>query len=63
MIPVLYIEDVSIAEVDALIEKGVVFDLSSKITLSSPGHSIPKRDSFWGKEDKQATDLRNTYEW
>ncbi len=63
MIQVLYIEEVSIEEVDALIEKGIVFDLSSKATLLPSGHRVPKRDAFWGKEDKQATNLRDTNEW
>ena len=47
MIPVYNIEDLTIEMVDDLIEKGVVFDVTSKASVLSTSNSVEVRDTFW----------------
>lgn len=57
MIPVYYIEDLTVEEVDSLVERGVVFDIASrntdKTTLLSRDVNTKDRDAFWYGGDKQ----------
>lgn len=58
MIPIYYIEDLSIADVEDMIEKGVVFDVTSKATVLSADTSDYERESFWGPRNKPQEYLR-----
>ena len=60
MIPIYDIEDLSIERIDELIEKGVVFDVSSKTSVLSKGPSYNARDAFWSDRDKRAEDIQQT---
>ena len=53
MIPILYIEDLTIDDIDDLIERGVVFDVTSKTTVLSKNRSDDERNSFWSNGDKR----------
>ena len=59
MIKVYYIEDLSVEDVDALIEKGEVFDVVSKTSILQ-SRSAGDRDSFWGDGDRQSNSLRHS---
>ena len=48
MIPLYAIEDLCTDDVDALIEKGVVFDVGSKTSILPEADSDFERESFWG---------------
>ena len=52
MIPIFYIEDLTIDEIDDLVERGVVFDVTYKATLLSENRSNLSRDAFWSDGDK-----------
>ena len=45
MIPVYCIEDLTVNEIDALIEKGVIFDVTSKITVLPTSNGISRKNS------------------
>lgn len=47
MIPTFFIEDLTIDKVDDLVEKGVVFDVTSKTAVLSKNRSNRARDEFW----------------
>lgn len=51
MIPILCIEDLTIDMIDELIERGVVFDVTSKTTVLSENTSNSERDAFWSSGD------------
>ena len=57
MIPTLYIEDLTIDEIDDLIERGVVFDVTSKTAVLSKDRSNDERNSFWSNGDKFTGDI------
>ena len=59
MIKVYYIEDLCIADVDELIEKGEVFDVSSKASLLSH-NGDDERDAFWGPRGRLSESVRQT---
>lgn len=58
MIPVFNIEDLCPADVDALIERGVVFDVGSKTSLLPQTSSDFERESFWGPRTQLSQDIR-----
>ena len=58
MIPTYFIEDLTIPEVDKLIEKGVVFNVTSKAAILPKNNSVPNRDAFWGMRNFNSGDLR-----
>jgi len=60
MIPTYFIEDLTIPEVDKLIEKGVVFNVTSKASVLPKSNRVPNRDAFWGTRDYDSGDLRKT---
>lgn len=60
MIPVYVIEDMTIEMMDALIEKGRVFDVTSKASILSKSTSDGDRDDFWRSGDKYSSDIRQT---
>lgn len=55
-----YIEDLTIEELDRLVEKGKIFDVTSKTSVLSKSESYGDRDAFWRDGDKRAEDLRST---
>lgn len=59
MIKVYYIEDLSIEEVDAMIEKGEVFDVVSKAALLQ-SDGTGERDAFWGAGNRLPDSVRET---
>lgn len=59
MIKVYYIEDLCIEDVDAMIEKGEVFDVSSKATLLQ-NNGDSERDSFWRPRVGLSKSIRQT---
>ena len=60
MIPVYNIEDLTIAKVDELIERGVVFDVTSKASVLSKNRGNNERDAFWSGGNKCAEDIQST---
>ena len=46
-IPIYYVEDLTLADIDKLIERGVCFDITSKTTLLPKDSSTLQRDHFW----------------
>ena len=58
MIPIYNIEDLTIELVDSLVERGVVFDVTSKTSVLSKGRSSDARDAFWGSRDNDFEDIR-----
>lgn len=62
MIPILNIEDLTVEDVNKLIERGVVFDITSrqsnKPSLLRRDVNNKERDTFWGNGDKSTTYLR-----
>lgn len=60
MIPVYYVEDLTIEKVDKLIERGVVFDIASKATVLPKSNSYPECDAFWLGRDKRTGDIRDS---
>lgn len=63
MIPILFIEDLSIEDIDRLIEKGDVFDITSKNAVLPKGSSLSRRDSFWSKDIEQPNVVREANRW
>lgn len=57
MIKTYYIEDLTLDDVDALVERGVCFDVTSKVALLSERDDIGNRDTFWYDGDKQPQSL------
>lgn len=57
MIKTYYIEDLTLDDVDALVERGVCFDVTSKVALLSERNDIGNRDTFWYDGDKQTQSL------
>lgn len=51
-LPVYYLEDLTLADIDKLIERGVCFDITSKTTLLPKDSSSVQRDHFWSDRDK-----------
>ena len=62
MIPIYYIEDLTIEEVDRLIERGVCFDITSKNTVLSKRTGNVNRDDFWCSGNKLSGNLRDSSE-
>ena len=62
MIPILNIEDLTLDEADALIEKGVVFDVTSRSTSETPllskYSSGSERNQYWSAGDKYSGDIQ-----
>lgn len=52
MIPIFYVEDLTVEDVDALIERGVCFDITSKNTLLSKRPSYINGDDIRSSRDK-----------
>ena len=46
-IPIYYVEDLTLADIDKLIERGVCFDITSKTTLLPKDSSTLQGDHFW----------------
>lgn len=57
MIKTYYIEDLTLDDVDVLVERGVCFDVTSKVALLSERDDIGNRDTFWYDGDKQTQSL------
>ena len=47
LIPVYFIEDLSVADMDRLIERGEIFDVRSKASVLSRRDTTSKEYSFW----------------
>ena len=61
MLKVYYIEDLTLSDIDDLIERGVCFDVTSKNTVLSEGDCLPVGDNFWGDGDNVPGDIQQTY--
>lgn len=59
MIEVFNVEDLTIDDVDDLIEKGVVFNVRSKATVLPESRCKGDRDSFWGIGDIDTESIRH----
>ena len=57
MIKTYYIEDLTLDDVDALVERGVCFNVTSKAALLSERDSAGNRDAFWYPGDKSTDNL------
>lgn len=60
MIPIYNIEDLTIDKIDTLIERGVVFDITSKTAVLPKIGSDNERDSFGSNRDKYARGIQQT---
>ncbi len=62
MIKVYCIEDLTIEMLDTMVERGEVFNVTSKSTLLSKSSNNGERDAFWRDGDKHTEPVRNTGE-
>lgn len=60
MIPIYYIEDLTIEKIDELVERGVVFDIASKTSVLSKNRRNNENDEIWSSRDKRAFNLQQT---
>ena len=58
MIKTYYIEDLTVDEVDELVERGVCFDVTSKNALLSERKCSINRDAFWSSGTELPESLR-----
>lgn len=58
MIKTYYIEDLTVDEVDELVERGVCFDITSKNALLSERRGRVNRDAFWSSGAELSESLR-----
>lgn len=57
MINTYYIEDLTLEQVDALIEKGEVFNVQNKSSILPESRVRGERDAFWGIGDNNTDDI------
>ena len=57
MIKTYYVEDLTLEQVDALIEKGEVFNVQNKSAILPESRSHGGRDSFWGIGDNDTDNI------
>lgn len=60
MIPIYYIEDLTIEKIDELVERGVVFDIASKTSVLSKNRRNNENDEIWSSRNKRAFNLQQT---
>ncbi len=58
MIPIYNIEELTIEMMDTLVEKGGIFDVTSKASILSKSKCIGERDEFWRDGDKHSGDIQ-----
>lgn len=63
MIKTYYVEDLSIEDVDKMVERGVCFDVTSKVSLLSNTAGNNRNDAFWFPRDEYAKAIRNPISW
>jgi len=63
MIPIYYIEDLTLEQIDELVERGVVFDIASKTSVLSKNRGNSSPDKIRSNGDKRTDDIRQTSNW
>ena len=63
MIPIYNIEELTLEMIDELVERGVVFDITSKTSVLSKSRSDDAYNSVWRSRNKRTDDLQQTSEW
>ena len=60
MIPIYYIEDLTLDMIDELVERGVVFDVTSKTSVLPKSAGNYARNPIWSSGDKRVENLQHT---
>lgn len=59
MIPIYNIEDLTIDIIDDLVERGVVFDVTSKATLLPKSTGNDANDAFWRNRSRELKSVQS----